>query len=111
MQMTLPDGQRKVTLEAARSSRRGSGLCAQWAGRKECTAARSRQARAQGAQLRVDPWVTSPRTRRGWYSGPEGQHAPRRPAGAPAHVLDQGDVRCAEAELREVHVPPHLPAP
>ena len=36
-------------------------------------------------------------------------HAPRRPAGAPAHVLDQGDVRCGEAELREVHVPPYLP--
>ena len=51
MQMTLPDGQRKVTLEAARSSCRGSGLCAQRAGRKECRAARSRQARAQGAQL------------------------------------------------------------
>ena len=34
-----------------------------------------------------------------------------RRAGAPAHVLDQGDVRCAEAELREVHVAPYLPAP
>ena len=32
MQMTLPDGQREVTSEAARSSCRGSGLCAQWAG-------------------------------------------------------------------------------
>ena len=38
-------------------------------------------------------------------------HAPPLRAGAPAHVLDQGDVRCAEAELREVHVAPYLPAP
>ena len=80
-----------------------------------CISSVSRRLRVDGRAARhaLDPSRSNPSRStlsRSTVPAEQRAHAPRRPAGAPAHVLDQGDVQCGEAELREVHVAPYLPA-